>query len=444
LIIIFSFYFMDFYLILKPEIMKKFPCSGSDVLIFILVIVYSLVFNAGNKAFSQVNLKDSTTTPYCVPQMDAEDYLYMILKKPVPVKCDTDMNHSLGPFLSPFPYPGYALVTGYLVGFATNISFYTYHSDSAKISSLLFDNAYTQLHQLFSILNSNIFTKQETFNFLGDWRFYQFPTTTYGLGSKTTFADATSVDYNYLRFYEAAMRAVNNNFFAGIGYNIDYHYNIKEIKVPGADETDIEKYTFVNGNNTIGNKTLSSGVSINLQYDSRLNSNNPKGGAYANLKIRDNIIALGSNSNWQSLLLDARKYFLTNKNSGNVLAFWNYDWLTLGGKPPYFDLPTIGSDAYDNTGRAYVEGRFKGLNMLYNEVEYRFRILNNGLLGGVVFINASAFTNYPSNKFDKVNPGYGLGLRIKLNKSSDTNLCFDYAIGTGGSSGFAFNLNEVF
>ena len=61
-----------------------------------------------------------------------------------------------------------------------------------------------------------------------------------------------------------------------------------------------------------------------------------------------------------------------------------------------------------------------------------------------MFLNASTFTEYPDNRFERVNPGTGLGLRIKMNKKSNTNLCVDYGIGTGGSRGFAFNLNEVF
>ena len=418
----------------------------------IAIVIYLLLFYLINKSSAQSVTKDSVPSNLCkIPQKDVGDYVKMIIKKTEPVKCDTTVNRTLGPFLSPFIYPGYELVTSYLVGIACNVSFYTYQSDSAKISSVLFDNYYSEHKQLFATVNSNVFTSNEKYNLQGDWRYYKFPTTTYGLGSNTSFANATNVDYNYLRFYEAIMKCVTDNLFIGIGYNFDYHFNITETKITGSGETDIENYTFGNNSETPFTNSTSSGISINLQYDSRLNCNNPKEGTYVNLKIRDNLTALGSNTNWQSLILDARKYIHLSKNSGNLLAIWNYDWLTLSGKPPYFDLPTIGSDAYDNTGRGYAEGRFKGLNMLYDEAEYRFGILKSGLISGVVFINASTFSNYstlnPSSfsaKFDKINSGYGAGFRIKLNKNSDTNLCFDYGIGTGGSNCFAFNLGEVF
>ena len=78
------------------------------------------------------------------------------------------------------------------------------------------------------------------------------------------------------------------------------------------------------------------------------------------------------------------------------------------------------------------------------EGEYRFDILRNGLLGGVVFCNAESVPDYPYSSFDVIHVGKGIGLRIKLNKYSDTNLCIDYGWGDGGSRGFFFNVGEVF
>ncbi|MBS1665333.1 MAG: hypothetical protein JST68_30095, partial [Bacteroidetes bacterium] len=66
------------------------------------------------------------------------------------------------------------------------------------------------------------------------------------------------------------------------------------------------------------------------------------------------------------------------------------------------------------------------------------------LLGGVVFANAQSFTEPETNRFQYIAPGYGAGLRIKLNKFSRTNLCIDYGWGTHGSGGFFVNLGEVF
>jgi len=82
--------------------------------------------------------------------------------------------------------------------------------------------------------------------------------------------------------------------------------------------------------------------------------------------------------------------------------------------------------------------------MIYLETEYRFKITNNRLLGGVIFANAETFSNNIDIKLGPVYPGWGTGLRIKLNKFSKANLCIDYAFGLNGSRGFFVNLGEVF
>jgi len=104
----------------------------------------------------------------------------------------------------------------------------------------------------------------------------------------------------------------------------------------------------------------------------------------------------------------------------------------------------VGWDSYNNTGRGYAQGRFRGKSMVYLESEYRFVLTDNGLLGGVVFGNAESFSEWPSNKFGSLQPGYGLGIRIKLNKHSSTSLAIDYGFGNDDSKGFYFNLGEVF
>jgi len=74
------------------------------------------------------------------------------------------------------------------------------------------------------------------------------------------------------------------------------------------------------------------------------------------------------------------------------------------------------------------------------EAEYRFQLSRNGLLGGTVFANGQRLTR----RFGDFIPGYGAGVRIKVNKKSDTNLCIDYGFGINGSKGLFVNLGEVF
>jgi hypothetical protein len=153
--------------------------------------------------------------------------------------------------------------------------------------------------------------------------------------------------------------------------------------------------------------------------------------------------SLGSTNSWQAVVIDVRRYFNLPRGSQNTLAFWNYNWLTIG-KPPYLDLPATGWDPTNNIGRGYIQGRFRSTNLLYFESEYRFALTKNGLFGGVLFANAQSVSDWPSKSFRKIAPAGGLGIRIKVNKTSGANIGIDYGFGMDGSRGLFVNLGEVF
>jgi hypothetical protein len=153
---------------------------------------------------------------------------------------------------------------------------------------------------------------------------------------------------------------------------------------------------------------------------------------------------MGSTASWQSSIIDLRKYFEFPTGSKNTVALWSYNWFTTTGKPPYLLLPSIGWDDNFNTGRGYIQGRYRANNMSYLECEYRFNLMRNGLLGCVVFSNLQTYSTEFSELYNRLIPGGGMGLRVKVNKNSQTNLCIDYGFGEDGSRGFFINLGEVF
>jgi outer membrane protein assembly factor BamA len=321
---------------------------------------------------------------------------------------------------------------------SANFAFYTGERNLAKLSSVLTSITYSQYEQIIFPIQADIWTKDNRYNIVTDWRIMKYPSLTYGLGGNTNADSGYSIDYSYLRFHQAILRSVARNLYLGLGYDLDYYWNIQEMDPPTGKTTDFERYGFTN-------KEIAAGVSYHFLYDSRRNQINPDNGGLANITYRPNFTFLGSDANWQSLVLDLRKYVVFPGSSHNVLAFWSYDWFTLGnGNPPYLLLPSTGWDPYSNTARGYIQGRYKGRNMLYLESEYRFGISPDGLIGGVLFANAQSFTEPVSGKFQYIAPGYGAGIRIKLNKFSRTNLCIDYGWAPHGMGGFFVNLGEVF
>jgi hypothetical protein len=336
--------------------------------------------------------------------------------------------------VSGVPAAGYTLQTGFAGVVTANGAFCT--NTNANTSIVLTSFTYTARNQIILPLQTNIWTPDNKYNIILDWRYLYFPSYTYGLGQFTSFSDGYMINYSTIHLHQTILREIMPDMYAGFGYNFDYYWNIKELN-PHPAVTDFETYG-------LSPTELASGITLNYLFDSRKNSINPEEGNFVNIIYRPNLTAFGNSATWRSLVLDLRKYINLPAGSRNVLAFWSYEWFTVNGKPPYLMLPSTGSDPYSNTGRGYIQGRYRGDNMAYIESEYRFAVTNNGLFGGVVFANAQAFTLQPSNKIETLIPGWGAGIRIKLNKFSRTNIALDYGFGINGSGGVFVNLGEVF
>ena len=416
---------------------------SSNLKLYILVCLLffaSGIFAQSKKDDQKISKADSLAQ--CEKESNERDlidiYRIVFKKKPPVEKCEPSKKAG-NLHLAILPAIGYSLVTKLAVVVAGNGAFYTDNEPSTKLSSVNASVSYTQKNQIILPILSNIWTTKNMFNLLGDWRYYKYPEYTYGLGGHTKeIADLNQLSYSNIIIHEAVLRHIGTSFFyAGLAYNLNYHWGITETGNIDGQVSDFKKYGLTKN-------SVSSGISVNALYDSRKNSINPTENAiYGSIAFCPNFTFLGSNHNYRSLIIDFRKYFKPFKND-NVLAFWSYNWFTFNGNVPYLDMPSTGWDPYANMGRGYIQSRFRGKNLLYLEAEYRFGITRNGLFGGVVFANAQTVSDWPSNKFQTIYPAVGTGLRVKINKHSNINLALDYAMGIDGSNGVFINLGEVF
>jgi hypothetical protein len=336
-----------------------------------------------------------------------------------------------------FPAIGYTLQTGFAVAVSTNAVFYRRDQkteDSGNSSTVRLSVSYSQKNQIIVPLKSTLFFNNSHTILISDWRYLKYPTYTYGLGMYTGPQDSTLLNYQYLKLQSSVLFQVHPHFFIGGGYILDYFWNIEQV-YEQQTKSDFQKYGS-------GPTSLSSGITFNVRIDTRDNPVNAYRGIYTNIILAPRFKYLGSDINWTSLILDFRTYFRFPCRSPNTFALWSYNWFTLSGKPPYLMLPTTGWDF--GTGRGYIQGRFRSTNMLDTEAEYRVQLTRNGLLGMVAFINFQSFSNVDSWQFPAIATGGGLGLRLKLNKYSRTNVDIDYGWGRQGSRGFFVNLAEVF
>lgn len=367
--------------------------------------------------------------------VDFVDGVYRILK----INKDRSVGESITePHLSFIPAVEYSLATKLAASLNANYIKPSKHN-ATKNSTYSTEIKFTQNKQVISQFLSNVWLKNNEYNINTNWSYLKFPQKDFGLGTENNqLTKFDQIDYSYLKLHQSIVKKIAPNWYIGPGLNIDYHWNI-------TDTTTINKPVFGFSQYGKTSSSNSTGVTFDLLYDSRTSIVNPiTEAAYFNLSYRTNLKFLGSDYALQSITLDARKYIPFPMHSKNMLAFWTYNVLTLSGKAPYLDIPYTASDRNLNTGRGFIQGRFRGEKLFFAESEYRFGITENGFLGAVVFANMHSVSEPLQKGFQQIKAGYGAGIRIKLNKHSNTNVAIDYAFGQGGSHGIFMNLGEVF
>lgn len=308
---------------------------------------------------------------------------------------------------------------GLVVSFLT--TFYLGDSETTKMSQVSFSPYFSFTKQYVFPVQSYIYTRDNKWNFIGDYRYMIYPQDTYGLGGHNTDKKMSTLDYQQWRFYQFATRKVIGNYRLGLGLLFDNYQNISEDSYID-DVTDYFKYM----NGDFSDET-SFGVAIQGLYDSRENNVNPEQGIYVEADYRMNTSGVDGRR-WNSIYIDARKYHSFHKYKHRVLAYRAFYWSTFGGKPHYLDLPSIGWDRDGKTGRGFTRNRFRSNALIYFEAEYRTDISKNGFWGLVFFSNVSSVSKLETYDFKKWNPAIGTGLRIKWNKKNNSNLVLDYGI----------------
>ncbi len=406
-------------------------------ILFFLLIIFLPVIVVAQEAQSIIHtvVKRKDT----VNQTDLIDLIVKTFKIRPPKKQKPDPDKNI--FFSFLPIgttvpggTGRALVT------STTAATYFGPRSTTNLSSATF-TPYWNFKSRFGLpLRTSIWFPGNTWTIQGDTRFLYYPQYTWGAGGVNPDEQKLLVDYKYIRFYQSILKQITPHFYAGGGYHLDYHFNINTENT-GPDLRQYSQYAYGTGSNS-----FSSGVSLDLLYDTRSNSINAFPGNYANVVYRINPTFLGSNNNWSSLYLDLRKYIPlepANTKSQNLLAFWSYLWTVFGTPVPYLDLPGIGWDPYNRSGRGFDQNRFSGQTLLDVEAEYRRDITANGLFGFVVFANVNSVSGSGRKLFHSLHPAAGAGLRIKFNKGSRTNIGIDYGMSKDYRT-VIFSLGEAF
>jgi hypothetical protein len=308
---------------------------------------------------------------------------------------------------------------------------------AARPTALAISGNYSTTGQLQAQFKGDIFSASGMYLVKADIRYLDTARSTWGLGPMEPDQQEYPMDFKLTRWYGTLHRHVAGPVYLGLGYHYDDYMDIVDERAVQGESTPFTEYS---GAVT---RSRASGVSFNLLADTRDDFVSPEKGYFISGVFRDYMTGLGSDRNWQEFWTEVRLYPHLPAQSPNVLAFWLYSWMTFG-PAPYLGLPSIGWDTYGRGGRGYLQGRIRSQNLVYLEAEYRARLTRDGLLGAVLFVNLTATTAPEGQVFGRPNRGGGVGLRIKFNKRSRTNLVLDRGWGEHGSGGWFLGTTEAF
>jgi outer membrane protein assembly factor BamA len=379
-----------------------------------------------------------------VPTRDIFDVLRELRHKPPKVESEDEYKKLM---VAAAPVVSYNPASGFGIGAAGNVAFYKGFPQTTSISSVVASLIVTSKKQLLFNGKFDVSTADNRWVLHGDNRVYFTSQDTYGLGTSTTPEDQLNTKYNFLRFYETGYRRVYRRLYVGGGLLYNLHSDVKpdEEFASAWPDSPYVKYSQARGFPL--DSQSSAGASVSVLVDSRDSAINPGGGFYTSLEYQAFFAGfLGGTSSWQQLNVETRTYFRLSADARHRLGVWLFGNLVTGGEGPYFDLPATSMDTYGRSGRGYVQGRFRGQRLAYGEIEYRWTVKRNGLLGIVAFLNTETLSNEDTGEklFDSFATGAGIGLRLMMNKRSKTNLAFDIGRGNEGETRIYFAVQEAF
>jgi hypothetical protein len=399
-------------------------------------------------------------------QVENRDIKDLLASKKKSATRDTSTNIEVDKnYIAFLPVVGYAPANGFMIGSAFSFS-RLFDPKPTNLSSGLLNFMVTTKQQFIVIGRTKVYLDKNKWFLQGDWRFLLFAQPTYGLGindiegsdalisinglnNVTNSNSSQDMRFNYVRLYEDIVRNIGKNWYVGLGFASDYHFGIVDQRLQlDSSQPDFfvtSHYGYSKTNNFSTTSYNTTGINFNVLTDTRDNVANAYKGYLASVSYRYNPTFLGSSQQSTMLSYDGRYFLPIDKmRPRHLISFWSWGQFVLTGKVPYLALPSIGWDTYNRSGRGYIQGRFRGTSMLYNEVEYRFPLNANGLLGGVAFVNTTFAKSPTQNLFDGYAPGGGIGLRVKMDKKANVNLTVDIAYGRDNNSGIYFNLQEAF
>lgn len=328
----------------------------------------------------------------------------------------------------PVPAFGKSIETGWYAGVVSLFKLKGYF-DTKNYSTGKVKFSYTQYRQI--IINASwfVYTDRNKHIVMGDNSYLYFPEYYYGIGNNTPKSNELFYTAKRLELYNSFLWQQKSGRYLGISGRIQHVFDLKP------EDTQPEMRDEIYANNAV----WSAGLGPNWLIDKRDRILNPSAGSFY-VQVED-LLYLKSQSTHQTNLFncvknDIRVYRRLFAHS--VLAFQYYGLYNMG-YAPFRLMGLLGSDSHM---RGYYQGRYRDQNYATVQSEARIHLLS--WFGVAAFAGVGdVFAGVGDLSVQRLKYSLGGGIRIRVDKTDNSNLRFDYAFGKG-SSGFYVAFGEAF
>ena len=295
-----------------------------------------------------------------------------------------------------------------------------------RVSNIQFLADYTQNRQLDVWGQWNVFTQNENYLLKGEFRYRNFPDRFYGIGNASLKTDEERYEYNLLSFKSLFLKKVYPSVFLGVDYHYEKEYGFKYTQGGKLEDGSIVGH----------NGGIQSALGLVAIYDSRDNVINTFKGSLFEVSSYFYKPQIGSTFDFTFLNVLYQKYW--RLKGRQVLALQTKARYGFG-QVPFLDMSNAGND---DILRGYPKNRFRDVNFLGGQLEYRFPLFWR--FGMVTFAGAGdVFGKHSDLSMAKVKYSVGAGLRFVVNPAERLNIRLDYGYGREGGY-FYFMVAESF
>lgn len=321
-----------------------------------------------------------------------------------------------------------SIETGWSFGAAGSYTFHLSKKDTvSRTSNLQILALYSTKKQLVTAINGSQYFDKEKYILNEQISFSSYPDKFWGLGKNTPDEAEEAYKFNQYYVYLHLLRKIAPHFFAGVLFETQKVWDVSYLQGGLFDQQQVpgrEGYQV-------------SGLGASLTFDNRNNAFAPDDGVFCQLYFNHFDKFWGSKYNYTNIVFDLRKYIpVTSKQ---VLALQLYSFNNTGEVP----VRSLASFGGANRMRGYYDGRYKDMNQMLLQAEYRFPVYKR--ISAVAFGGGgSVSSSFADYSLSDLKFSYGAGLRFALNKKEKLNLRIDYGIGQGKNNGFYLQLGEAF